>query len=259
MGHDFLGRTDSSLFFLVARVVVTAAVFNTVLAGCQHTASPGPSSLLTADMERTAKPTAAQIADLQIAEGRALEKRGDLVHAVAAYHEALRHDPQRPDACLRLAILLDQQGKFKEALQFYEKALAGIPGNPDVYCDRGYSLYLQERYGEAEMNLRQAIALAPEHARAHNNLGLVLARKGRTDEALLEFRRAGCKPADGHSNLAYVLALDRHWPEARRHYQQALALDPNSPAALKGLKELDALAMRDPTDPLATAAAEAPQ
>src|SRR6266404_4003004 len=105
------------------------------------------------------------------------------------YAEALQRDPNRADACVRMAILYDQHGKFDQSLPLYQKALAAKPGDPDIFCNWGYSMYLQDRLGEAEMNLRQALALQPDHRRAHNNLGMVLARLNRGEDALTEFRR----------------------------------------------------------------------
>lgn len=214
-------------------------------AGCQHAGTmqrpESPSGVLTSKAEATPKLNGKQVADIQIAQGRSLEKQGELAQAAAAYREALKRDPDRADAYLRLAILHDKEGKFKESQEYYQAALKGMPGNPDIYCNVGYSLSLQERWNEAEMNLRQALALAPEHRRAHNNLGLVLAHQGRQAEALAEFRRAGCSEAEGHVNLAYVLTLEKHLAEAKQHYERALALDASSAAAQKGLQEVNAM------------------
>src|SRR5262249_48352188 len=123
----------------------------------------------------------------------------------------------------------------------YRKALKAEPGSANIYCCMGYSLYVQRRLPEAEMNLMQAIALNPDHYRAHNNLGLVLAQSGRPTAALNEFRKGGCGEADANSNVAFGLMLARHWPEARSYYECALAADPQSSAARKGLDELEAL------------------
>jgi Tfp pilus assembly protein PilF len=212
------------------------------LAGCQHPDHlTGPSELLPGLGGNQAALSAPQVADVQVAFAGSLEKRGEADRAMATYLEALRQDPNRADACLRLATLFDGQGKWEKSAEYYQKALALQPGNPDVYCDVGYSFYLQGRWAEAEMNLRQAIALEPGHRRAHNNLGLVLAHLGRGEEALAAFRRAGCEEASAHSNLAFVLTLERRWPEAQEHYKQALAADPSSAVARKGLQELNKL------------------
>ncbi len=225
------------------------------LAGCQQAPlrPQGPALALGGTGEGP-KLTARQAADVQVALARSLELRGEGEQAMAIYREALRRDPSRADAYLRLAILCDQHGKFDESAGLYRKALAAQPGNAEIYCDMGYSLSLQRRWAEAEMNLRQAVALAPNHRRAHNNLGLVLGHGGRLDEALAEFRKGGCDDAEAHVNLAFVLTLERCWPEARSQYEQALALQPASAAARKGLEELEALMAKGDADedPLGT-------
>jgi Tfp pilus assembly protein PilF len=233
----------------ISGLTIAALAAMNCLAGCQHSSPSVQAPSLVQRDERPTKLNERQIADVQIAQAQALEQQGDQAGAARAYQEALKHDPKRADAYLRLAILVDQQGKFKESRELFQKALEGMPGNPEIYCDMGYSLYLQERWPEAEMNLRQAIRLAPENAKAHNNLGLVLAHLGRNDDALAEFRRAGCTEADGNINLAYVLTLDKHWSEARDRYKQALTLDASSTVARRGLKEIDFVAAKTVPEP----------
>jgi Tfp pilus assembly protein PilF len=203
------------------------------------------------------RPNARQVADVQMALGRSLEKAGDLPRAGAAYLTVLKHDPNRADAYARLAAVNASQGKFEEATEFFKKALAVQPGSADLYCDMGYALYLQGRWDEARMNLRQALSLQPDHERAHNNLGLVLGRTGHAEEALLEFRKAGCSPAAAHSNLAFALALEGRWDEAQTHYGRALAVDPSSAAAKKGLRDVrGALARAESARPASPDAAD---
>jgi tetratricopeptide (TPR) repeat protein len=185
--------------------------------------------------------SATQAADVQVALAHTLEKRGEAGPAMAAYADALKKDPDRVDALVRLAVLHDRQGEFRESEDLYRRALAARPDDPDLHCNRGYSLYLQQRWAEAEQSLRRAVSLKSDHRRAHNNLGLVLARSGQGAEALEEFHRAGCNKADAHTNLAYGLTLAGEWPEARRHYELALAADPAAQPARKGLRTLAAL------------------
>ena len=211
-------------------------------AGCRTASNPpAQSTSILGDKTPMSQATPAQVADVQIAMGRAAEKRGDLPEAMAAYQEALKRDSKRADAALRLASLKVKQGKFQESEALYRQALKADPGNPDAFSDMGYSLYLQRRWAEAEMNLNQAIALRPDHQRAHNNLGLVLAHNARATEALAEFRKAGCSPADAHNNLAFALTMDRKWAAGREQYRLALAAEPSSAATKARLKELDAL------------------
>jgi Tfp pilus assembly protein PilF len=216
------------------------------LAGCRHPAGPPVGNALLEGASGRGDLTPRQLADVQVAYGQALEKRGEADQARARYFEAVKHDPDRADAWRRLAVLHDRQGKFSEAAEMYHRALALRPGDPDLFCDVGYSFYLQQRWAEAEMNLRQAIALRPEHARARNNLGLLLARTGQDDAALAEFRKAGCTEADARVNVAFGLTLESRWADARRHYREALAADGSCLAAKKGLENLEAVLAKAP-------------
>jgi hypothetical protein len=220
------------------------AVGVAMLAGCQHiphSKPPAHHKALWEGGDKTTKVSASQMADVQFALGRTLEGRGEFDKAMAAYEEAVKRDSKRGDAYLRMAILLDRQGKFRESATMYDKALAMNPGDPDVYCDKGYSLYLQRRWAESEMSLKQAIVLRPAHPRAHNNLALVLAHDGRDDLALVEFRKGGCTEEDARVNLAFALTLEQKWPEAQKHYRQALALNPASKPAQQGLQDVSRL------------------
>jgi Tfp pilus assembly protein PilF len=213
--------------------------------GCHQVPAPAQAPVVKTDRgEKQPSLNGRQVAEIQASLGLSLERKGQFDEAMAAYGQALKQDPNNGDICLRMAILYDRQGQFNKAQEFYQKALASHPGNPEIYCDRGYSLYLQHCWTEAEINLRQAIALQPGHARAHNNLGLLLAHTDRGQEALVEFSRAGCSEADAHVNLAFALTLDKHWAEARQHYELALAADSSSEHAKKGLEELKALLSR---------------
>jgi Flp pilus assembly protein TadD len=228
---------------------ISVFVLGVLLAGCEHLEPlpvVAPPALPAA--ESAPKLTAAQVADVKIAYGRTLEKRGAPDQARATYLEALKLDSSRADACARLGVLCDQQCKFDEANSWHCKAVAGQPKNPDFQCNAGYSLYLQGNLIEAEKSLRKCLELAPEHARGHNNLGMILGRMDRCQEALAEFHRAGCNEADAQANLAYALTLERRWAEAEACYQRALAADPSSTASLKGLQELhDLMAKADPS------------
>lgn len=215
-------------------------------AGCQHTPRPAL-DLFSAGSERSPKLSKGQAADVQIALGRSLEKRGELDQAVATYREAVKRDPQRSDAYLRLAILHDQHGKFKESGEYYRAALKVDPSNPEVHCNLGYSCYLQQRWEEAESHLRKALELNPDDPSAHSNLALVLARTERFDEAFAEFRRGGCDESQAHSNLGFVLALDHRWQEARAQYTRALDLNPGLQTARHDLQAMNDLLAKYPS------------
>jgi Flp pilus assembly protein TadD len=217
----------------------TLALSASLAAGCSHLSLD---AFGAADSQPELGDT--QVADMQVALGRTLESRGTTGQALPVYQEAVKNDPARADAWVRLAIIANKEGQFVEAAEHFQKALELQPDNPDIHCNLGYSLYLQQRWAEAEQALRRATELKPDHKKAHNNLGLVLGRLGREAESLEAFRQAGCSEADAHLNLAYTLVLSSSWKQARAHYEAALALEPSSEQARKGLEGLNTLAAR---------------
>lgn len=182
-----------------------------------------------------------QKADMAIAAARMAEGSGDIEKAIELYLSAIEQDRQRTDASVRMAILHDQQGKFEEADKIYQMACEVAPSNSDLHCAYGYSLYLRGRLDKAEEQLRQAIQLRTGDARAHNNLGLVLAQAGHPDEAIKEFRAGGCSESQSRANLAYAMALNGQWEEARREFERVLRADPKSDTAREGLRVVDRL------------------
>jgi Tfp pilus assembly protein PilF len=219
-------------------ILVLAALC--LVAGChQADRNVTRKSPLATSAERTGP---RQNANVQVAMGRTAEQSGDLDTAMAAYNAALKNDPHRADANQRLAVVHDRLGRFQESAAYYAKALAEGPGDAEIFCDKGYSLYLQRSWADADVCLRQSIALNPKLARAHNNLGLLLVKDEKIDEALAEFRAAGCRPAEAHQNVAFVLSTEKRFDLARRHYELALAADPSSTIARDRLAELGKVA-----------------
>src|SRR5947208_13639688 len=109
------------------RGLLSVALTLALAAGCQqfpHRGAP-PHEV------EAAQPGASQAADVQIALGRTLEKRGEEEQARAAYAEAVKRDPKRTDALVRLAVPFDHQGRFRESEQLYQQALAARPRDAD--------------------------------------------------------------------------------------------------------------------------------
>jgi len=237
------------------RVVAATAVLVLLFSGCQKSHNLfGNLWPPVARSKRPARPAPAaepsielnleQKADVEMAMGRSLERKGRIDQAIKVYRDVIRKDDRRGDAYHRLAVLYDKKGDSKESARCYREALKRTTDCAELYADFGYSCYLRRRWGEAEANLRKALRLDGELTKARNNLGLLLARTERPEEALSEFRRAGCSPSDAHTNLAFAMVLDERWDEARREYELALDADPSSPAAQEGLSALGAMAAK---------------
>src|SRR5437763_824522 len=73
---------------------------------------------------------------------------------------------------------------------------------------------------------------------------------GRRAEAIAEFHQAGCSAADAHLNVAFALTLEKSWADARAEYEKALALEPSSAAAKKGLQDLEVVVARTAKPPV---------
>jgi Tfp pilus assembly protein PilF len=202
---------------------------------------------LVIDNQPTRKLAPEQIADVQIQMATSFEKENKFDEAMAAYQKALSHDPKRTDAAERLAVLYDRQGDFVNSAPLHRKAIAAQPNQPDYLCNFGYSLYLQKHWQEAEAQFRKVLALNPQHERASNNLGLVLARSGRSMEALAEFQKNCHNKAEPYLNLAFALALEKNWSEARNQFELALQYDPSSALAKKGLQQMNIQIVRATT------------
>jgi Tfp pilus assembly protein PilF len=209
-----------------------------LMGGCAATAGRNKekSSTSILDTGPSAKVTSRQAADIQIGLGRSMEQEGKVDEARLAYLTALKKDPNRADAEVRLAILEDRKGEHGSADKHFARALKLQPKNPEILCDQGYSLYLRRRWADAETSLKKALAIDRAHARSHENLALVHARVGDNEGALAEFAKAGCDPSDARANLALVLGLEGRFEESRHEYALALAAKPASTYAKEGLK-----------------------
>ena len=121
---------------------------------------------------------------------------------------------------------------------------------------------------QAEKLYRLALSINKHNPDALHLLGVLLAENGQLDEAVQLLRKAAKsnrKSADIRADLGRVYSLLGRTPEALRCYDEALALDPDHPAALinyagaalqmhfplRALVILDRLLQREPSSPIA--------
>src|SRR5947209_14809344 len=93
--------------------VMMVAVASAGLAGCMTAGSSSRTYTGPLTDEPTPRITERQAADVHVALGRSLEKRGDNDQALASYLEAAKRDPKNAEASWRAAILYDRQGNFR--------------------------------------------------------------------------------------------------------------------------------------------------
>ncbi|MGE3822079.1 MAG: tetratricopeptide repeat protein, partial [Isosphaeraceae bacterium] len=191
--------------------------------------------------------------------GKVYESRGDFDAAVAEYEKAaelgekkgglLGPSPLGPNhralAERRMGGAYDRKGQFAQADTHYRKALELAPKDAKVWNDVGYSYYLQQRLSDAELAFKTAESLDPGNPKILTNMGLALAAAGKEEEALTALSRAG-GPAVGEANLGFILAAMGKTEEARRHYEAALARQPQLTAARDALARIDLARVSNP-------------
>jgi Flp pilus assembly protein TadD len=161
----------------------------------------------------------------------AIEVRGsaaDLQAAVAHATEAIRLNPEDPDAHNTLGIALQRQGRLEDAATSYAAAIRLRPGKATAHNNLGTVRQAQGRLDEAVAQYAEALRLEPRYGEAHRNLGLVLEDLGRIDEAVAHLREAArLEPgsATAHDALGTALLRQRRPDEAVVEYRAAIAAD----------------------------------
>jgi predicted O-linked N-acetylglucosamine transferase (SPINDLY family) len=178
-------------------------------------------------------------AERLLAEGNALEDRGDFVAALAKYEAARAACPEHVRVPLNVANALRGLGRVDDAVRTLNDALAARPDNAAAQFNLG-SLYLaQSRSAEAESAFRAALTVDPAMAEAAVALAGVLESRGRVDDAEAALKRAiDAKPqyAGARFNLALLCERQERCDEAETLLQSidSRALPPGRVAGALG-------------------------
>ena len=161
-----------------------------------------------------------------IATAEQLEQQGHHREAIQLYEKARGLDPKATNYARHLAGLYDLENDPARSLAEFEAALAAAPADADLLNDFGCFQDHRGKYAEAESLLRKAIAVAPQNERAKINLAITVAHQNRYPESFDIFSTV-VGPAAAHSNLGVLMAKRGQWEEAKRAFEQALALNPD--------------------------------
>jgi len=99
---------------------------------------------------------------------------------------------------------------------------------------RGQQFYREKKYDQALQAFQQAVQLKPNDPVLLNNLGFIYYKLDRYDDALAWLQKtleADPKRKEAHGNIAELYLKMGRRTEAKEHYEQYLALWPNSPKA----------------------------
>ena len=166
--------------------------------------------------------------------------QGDMEAAIAAAADAGRIDPSRPEPLEQLASIFADAGDPVRLAPVANELVARFPAREEGRYYQAAALFLANRPEEAERRIQVLLGVNPRHAKGQNLLGAVCAALQKHECAGKAFAAALALDRQDSSvyvNLGY-LCLARGDPAAAAgFFGEALAVDPTSEAARKGLAE----------------------
>lgn len=178
-------------------------------------------------------------ADTHIASGVMLERQRDFNGAKSQYEKALAADPKSLDATNRLGKVCCKLRQFDEAAAAFRRALDIAPRSAAVRNNLGYNLMAQGNIAEAEQQFRAALAIDRDFERARVNLGVALVKQQRIADATSEFLKVLPRET-AYYNVGIVCLEEGRPDQARRAFQQALAVKPDFAPAKRQLAKMGA-------------------
>lgn len=162
--------------------------------------------------------------------------------SVAMWTRALTAETRVDDysAHLELAEHFREHGKLDQADDHFREALRLQPDAPEAMAGLGLTLADLKRPSEAIPWLERAVGRRPDLGALQGNLGVLLAGEGRLDEALPHFVEAArLQPNDeaAHMNLALACARTHHEAEALAALREVLRINPSNVTARRLLKQ----------------------
>lgn len=141
-----------------------------------------------------------------------------------------------------LAVALAKKHSYQEAKTHYSEALRLNPNYPDALTGMGMMLALDGDVEAAKQHIDAAAQLAPASTEAYGKLGLALAGQGKFRDAIVyyqEFLRSNPDHIEAANNLAWILATNpesnlRNSAEAVRLAEHACQLSGHQQPMLLG-------------------------
>ncbi|MEO8509377.1 MAG: tetratricopeptide repeat protein, partial [Betaproteobacteria bacterium] len=165
-----------------------------------------------------------------IADGNALEDRGDCEGAQRHYEEAVLIAPASPRPWLNLGNVLQRQGRPQAALVATEKAIALAPDFAPAHFNLGNLHAAAEHSAAAELAYRRALQLAPAFTDAAVALAGILETSGRSRDAEIVLREATAADpmrSGPMYNLALLLMARNAFDEAEVMLLRAFQTEPS--------------------------------
>jgi Flp pilus assembly protein TadD len=172
--------------------------------------------------------------------GLALEAEDNPDRAFEHYRDAVRLRPRYARAHNNLAGILESLGRSEEALHHYGEAIRLKPLRARPHHNLGALLGRLGDVAGAVPHLERAVELDPSYWKARINLGIAYALLGRIDDAMAQFEHAleidRARAAETHYHIGATLERAQRADEARRHYEEALSIDPDHEPSRRRLR-----------------------
>ncbi len=155
---------------------------------------------------------------------------GRAEEALAEYREALRLEPNFPNAYNNYATVLADLGRHAEAADAYAKAVQLKPQLAEAWLGVGNALANLGRLADAVPYFKKAAELKPSVLAASHNLGKALDGLGRTAEAvevLQNLLREHPDYLEARFTFANLLVSHGRLDEGITHYRMILQLKPD--------------------------------
>ena len=156
--------------------------------------------------------------------------RSNLDGAKLYLNQAIRLQPQNPNALRLLGVIVAQQGQSNLALELINRALQFFPKNPLALSNLGNVFLSLKRFDEAIEAFDKSIKLDPKYTEAWSNKGNVYFELKEFEQALVCQEKAiQLKPdfADAWYNKGIIFNNLKFFNEAIFSYNQAIQIHPN--------------------------------
>ena len=165
--------------------------------------------------------------------GMAYTYQGKFEQAIADLDEAIRLQPNYPDAYGNRGNAYTNQGQLVQAFTDYNQALILRPNDPATYNNRGNAYFHKRNLNLAISDFDQALHLRPNYPAAYNNRGMTYTYQGKFEQAIADLDEAiRLQPnyPDAYGNRGNAYANQGQLVQAIDDYNQVLILRPSDPA-----------------------------